>query len=101
MSKNTEFPPILDHLIVCRGDRDFALRMISSVMWQFPSYNLDHDDEGGAGWWLLSVPGSFIGPHATAVPCLVPEWPAQHMARKPSLSLAVRDSVFSQPYLIQ
>lgn len=79
----------------------FALRMISSVTWQFPLYNLGHDDAGRAGRRTLSVLGSLIGLDATGVPCLVPERPAQCRARKTSLSLAVGDSVFSQPYVRQ
>ena len=77
------------------------MRMISSVTWQFPLYNLGHNDAGRAGWRPLSVLGSPIGLDATGAPCLVPEWPAQCRARKTSLSLAVGDSVFSQPYVRQ
>ena len=58
-------------------------------------FHLGHDDVGRAGWRPHSVLGSLIGLDATAIPCLVPEQPAQCGARKTSLALEVGDSVFS------
>lgn len=58
------------------------------------SFRLAHNDPGRAGWRPRSVLGSLIGLHAAAIPCLVPEQPAQCGARKTSLALEVDDSIF-------
>ena len=58
------------------------------------SFRLAHNDPGRAGWRLRSVLGSLIGLDAAAIPCLVPEQPAQCGARKTSLALEVGDSIF-------